>query len=129
LPEVSLGIFPGAGGTQRLPRLIGQARALDIILNGRRLKAQEAAAAGLVHAAVAPEEFDNYVLAYAQRLASGPTRALAAAKANVLRALDVPLAEGLSREVSDFVEILGTRDAQEGVAAFLEKRAPNFRGE
>src|SRR5690606_41840706 len=74
LPEVSLGIFPGAGGTQRLPRIVGQARALDIILHGRRLKAPEAAAIGLVHEALPAEGFAERVREYAQGLAHGATR-------------------------------------------------------
>ncbi|HEY8417738.1 MAG TPA: enoyl-CoA hydratase-related protein [Limnochordales bacterium] len=128
LPEVSLGIFPGAGGTQRLPRIVGRARALELILHGRRLKAPEAQAIGLVHEAVPAQGFEERVMAYAAQLAQGPTRALAAAKANVLRAIDVPLAQGLEAEASDFLAIVATDDAQEGVRAFLEKRKPTFRG-
>ncbi|HEY8495612.1 MAG TPA: enoyl-CoA hydratase/isomerase family protein, partial [Limnochordales bacterium] len=129
LPEVSLGIFPGAGGTQRLPRIVGRAHALDIILHGRRLKAQEAHVIGLVHEVWPAEGFEERVMEYARSLAQGATKALAAAKANVLRAESVPLDVGLKLEVSDFLEILRTADAQEGVRAFLEKRAPTFRGE
>jgi len=129
LPEVSLGIFPGAGGTQRLPRIVGQARALDIILHGRRLKAPEAAAIGLVHEAVPADQFPQRVEEYVGGLAQGATRALALAKANVLQAFNVPLAEGLAAEARDFMAVLGTADAQEGVRAFLEKRAPTFRGQ
>jgi len=128
LPEVSLGIFPGAGGTQRLPRIVGRARALDIIVHGKRLKAPEAAAIGLVNEAVPPGGFEERVMAYAAQLAQGPTRALAVAKANVLRAFEVPLEQGLEAEARDFLAIVGTDDAQEGVRAFLEKRQPTFRG-
>lgn len=128
LPEVTLGIFPGAGGTQRLPRLIGEARALDIIVHGRRLKASDAAAVGLVHEAFPAEDFEVAVMEYAHRLAAGPTAAIAAAKAQVRRALSVPLTEGLRSEADAFLEIVHTNDAHEGVQAFLEKRKPTFRG-
>lgn len=128
LPEVSLGIFPGAGGTQRLPRIVGEARALDIILHGRRLKAAEAMAAGLVNEALPADGFEDAVLAYAQRLAAGPTLALAAAKAQVLKAQNVPLDEGLRAEADAFLAIMDTDDAREGVQAFIEKRRPTFRG-
>lgn len=128
LPEVSLGIFPGAGGTQRLPRLIGEARALDIILHGRRLKAREAQAAGLVNELLPADGFDEAAMDYARRLAAGATRALAAAKAQVRRAFSVPLEEGLRSEAEAFLAIMDTDDAKEGVQAFLEKRQPVFRG-
>lgn len=128
LPEVSLGIFPGAGGTQRLPRLIGQARAMDIIIHGRRLKAADAAAIGLVNEALPADGFDDAVVEYAGRLAAGPTAAFAAAKSQVLQAFNVPLAEGLRAEADAFLKIMHTKDAQEGVQAFLEKRKPTFRG-
>src|SRR5690606_7506500 len=115
-------------GTQRLPRIVGRARALDIIVHGKRLKAPEAAAIGLVNEAVPPGGFEERVMAYAAQLAQGPTRALAVAKANVLRAFEVPLEQGLEAEARDFLAIVGTDDAQEGVRAFLEKRQPTFRG-
>jgi len=128
LPEVSLGIFPGAGGTQRLPRLIGQARALDIILHGRRLQADEAKAIGLVNEVFPENDFDDAAMEYARRLAAGPTLALAAAKTHVRRAFEAPLEEGLRAEAEAFVAIVNTDDAREGVQAFLEKRRPEFRG-
>ncbi|MBO8141398.1 MAG: enoyl-CoA hydratase/isomerase family protein [Firmicutes bacterium] len=128
LPEVSLGIFPGAGGTQRLPRIVGRARALDIIVHGRRLTAPEAAAWGLVHEAIPADGFEERVMEYAVRLAAGPTRALAAAKALINRAFDEPLAGGLAAEARKFVAVLDTEDAREGVRAFLEKRPPTFVG-
>lgn len=129
LPEVTLGIYPGAGATQRLPRIVGQARALDIILHGRRLGAKDALAAGLVHELLPEDGFDGATRTYADRLASGATKALAAAKAHVLAAFNVPIDEGLRAEAEGFLEIRRTRDAAEGVAAFLEKRKPEFTGQ
>lgn len=128
LPEVNLGLFPGAGGTQRLPRLIGEGRALDIILHGRRLSAAEALAVGLVQQTAPPDEFDALVSEYARRLAAGPTRALAAAKALVRGALSMPLEQGLAAEREAFLAVMESADAQEGVRAFLEKRSPAFEG-
>lgn len=129
LPEVGLGIFPGAGGTQRLPRIVGQAKALDIILHGRRLRAQEALAAGLVTELLPEDGFDAAVRDYAGKLAQGPTKALAAAKANVLAAFNVPMAEGLRAEAEAFLQVRRTADARAGVQAFLDKQQPVFKGE
>lgn len=129
LPEVTLGIFPGAGGTQRLPRIVGQAKALDIIMHGRRLGGQEALAAGLVHELLPADGFDEAVRKYAEKLASGPTKALAAAKAHVLAAFNMPIDEGLQAEAQAFLAVRKTKDAAEGIEAFLEKRQPRFVGE
>lgn len=128
LPETTLGIIPGAGGTQRLPRIVGEARALDIILHGRRLTADEALRIGLVHQTAPADQFDATVSEFARRLAAGPTRALAAAKLLVRRAFSTPLEEGLKAEVDAFLAVMETEDAKEGVRAFLEKRSPIFRG-
>lgn len=129
LPEVTLGIFPGAGGTQRLPRIVGQAKALDIIVHGRRLGARQALGAGLVTELLPEEGFDAAAREYAAQLALGPTKALAAAKANVLAAFDVPLEVGLRAEAEAFLQIRRTADARAGVQAFLEKQKPVFKGE
>lgn len=129
LPEVSLGIFPGAGGTQRLPRIVGQAKALDIILHGRRLTGAEALAAGLVHELLPAATFDEDARKYAEKLAAGPTKALAAAKAHVLAAFNMPIDEGLRAEAQAFLAIRKTKDAAEGIEAFLEKRQAHFVGE
>lgn len=129
LPEVSLGLFPGAGGTQRLPRIVGQARALDIVMHGRRLKGREAEAIGLVHELLPEETFDEKARAYASKLAAGPTKALAAAKRFVRSAFDTPLREGLQGEAEAFVQIRNTEDAKTGVQAFLAKETPKFIGQ
>jgi enoyl-CoA hydratase/carnithine racemase len=127
LPEIKLGIIPGSGGTQRLPRVVGLARARDLIYTGRRLPAGEALDIGLVDR-VAPAA-DVYGLATdeARSFAEGPSLAYAAAK-RALAAADRPLAEGLAVEREAFVPLFATRDQEEGMRAFLEKREPRFGG-
>ncbi len=127
LPEVGLGLIPGFGGTQRLPRLIGEGRALDLILTGRHVEADEALMLGLVN------RVGDDALAEAKALASviiknGPV-ALGLAKEAVRRGLDVTLAEGLEIEADLFGMVSTTKDMREGTSAFLEKRKPNFKGE
>jgi enoyl-CoA hydratase len=129
LTETSLGILPGAGGTQRLPRLVGRARGLQMILEGTRLRAPEALAIGLVDAAVPAEGFEAAVLEKARSLASMATRALGLAKRAVLEGLDRPIEEGLRAEMRAFLEVFQTADAAEGMQAFLGKRPAEFRGE
>jgi enoyl-CoA hydratase len=128
LTETSLGIIPGAGGTQRLPRLVGRARGLQMILEGRRLTAPDALQIGLVDAAIAPEEFEAAVQAKATALSSMATRALAHAKRAVLEGLEMPLSDGLRLERELFFDVVTTADAAEGLAAFIEKRPANFTG-
>jgi enoyl-CoA hydratase len=128
LTETALGLLPGAGGTQRLPRLVGRGAALKMIIEGRRLKAPEALAIGLVDAAVAPDDLDAAVAAKAAQLAGLATRAVGLAKLALLEGLDTTLDEGLALESKAFAEVLDTEDIKEGVGAFLEKRTPSFRG-
>jgi enoyl-CoA hydratase/carnithine racemase len=127
LPEIKLGIIPGSGGTQRLPRIVGLAGARDLIYTGRRLPAGEALDIGLVDR-VAPAA-DVYGLATqeARSFAEGPSLAYAAAK-RALAAADGRLAEGLAVEREAFVPLFATRDQEEGMRAFLEKREPRFGG-
>lgn len=127
-PEVGLGIVPGAGGTQRLVRLIGRARALPMLLEGTRLGAREAAAVGLVDRAVAPEELDGAVQELAGRLAAGPTVALGMIKDAVNRGQDLPLDEALEIEGRNFVRAALSDDAAIGVMSFLAKQTPEFTG-
>jgi enoyl-CoA hydratase/carnithine racemase len=126
--ETPLGIIPGAGGTQRLPRLIGKARALPMILEGTRLSATEAEAVGLVNRAVAPEELDAAVDELAGRLAKAATRALGLAKDAVNRGMDRPLEEGLEIEARNFAKASLSEDAVIGIMAFLGKQEPDFKG-
>ena len=127
-PEIGLGIFPGAGGTQRLTRLLGPARALDVMISGRRLTSAEALEAGLVQRVVAPDALAPDVRAFARDLAAKPTRAIGLLKRCVYGGLGTPLAEGLELERRAVFEVIATRDAAEGLDAFLEKRVPRFTG-
>ena len=128
LPEVTRGIIPGAGGTQRLPRLIGPERALDLILTGRRIDAREAERIGLVSRVVPPGELRDASLAVANAIAENGPLAVRAAKAAVWRGLDLPLEEGLRLEQLLAEPVRQSEDAQEGPRAFLEKRKPEFKG-
>ncbi|MBW2389211.1 MAG: enoyl-CoA hydratase/isomerase family protein [Deltaproteobacteria bacterium] len=128
LPEVTRGIIPGAGGTQRLPRLIGPERALDLIMTGRRIDAQEAERIGLVSRVVAPQELSDEAMKTAREIASNGPLAVRAAKAAVWRGLDMPLEEGLRTEQLLAEPVRQSEDAQEGPRAFLEKRKPEFKG-
>jgi E-phenylitaconyl-CoA hydratase len=128
LPEVTHGILPGAGGTQRLPRLVGPERALDLILSGRRIDAHEAERIGLVTRVVPLAELCREALALAQAIAENAPLAVRAAKAAVWRGLDVPLEEGLRLEQLLAEPVRQSEDAQEGPRAFLEKRKPAFKG-
>ena len=127
LTEITLGIIPGAGGTQRLPRVVGLTNARDLIWTGRRVGANEALAMGLVDRVVAPAEVYAVALEDARRFAEGPTVAYAAAK-RALAASDGPLDDGLEVERGVFVPLFATRDQEEGMRAFLEKREARFEG-
>jgi enoyl-CoA hydratase len=119
-PEILLGIIPGGGGTQRLARLVGPARAKDLILTGRQIGATEALAWGLVDEVVAPDEVEDRAHARAAALAAGAVAAQALAKRAIDEGLDGPLDEGMRREHELFVEVFRTDDARIGVQSFLE---------
>lgn len=127
-PEIKIGVIPGAGGTQRLTRAIGKARAMDMILTGRSITAREADAAGLVSLVVPAEETLDRALELAGRIAAMPPVAVRAAKAMVNRASDTTLTEGLAEERRAFFDLFATEDQAEGMSAFTEKRTPIWRG-
>jgi len=120
LPEIQLGIIPGAGGTQRLPRLIGPARAKELIFSGRHVKADEAERIGLVDKVVATEDVLAEALAWARRYVGGPALALRAAKTAVDRGLEVDLRSGLEFERQQFAGLFATADRTIGMGSFLE---------
>jgi enoyl-CoA hydratase/carnithine racemase len=119
-PEILLGIIPGAGGTQRLPRLIGPAKAKDLIYTGRFVDADEALDIGLVDAVVAPADVYSTALAMAAKFAKGPALALGAAKAAINGGLDGDLASGLRLESYLFASLFATEDRATGMASFIE---------
>ncbi len=120
LPEVLLGVIPGGGGTQRLPRLIGSSRAKELIFTGRQVGSAEALSIGLVNRVVAPDFVLEAALAWAAELARGPVVAHGLAKAAVDRGLDGSLADGLAIEQEAFVRVAQTEDAARGIASFVE---------
>ncbi len=126
LPEAGLGIVPGAGGTQRLSRLLGLSKALDILLRGRVLGPEEALEIGLVDRLFDAETFAAEVMEFAVALASGAGKALGFIKAAVQEGFELPMEEALQVERNYGLENLRTRDAKEGLKAFTEKRKPNF---
>ncbi len=127
-PEITLGVMPGAGGTQRLTRAIGQARAMELILTGRTFDAAEAERAGLVTRVVPAAETLDAALDLAATIASMPPLAVRAAKQAVRQAAELPLSAGLRLERQLFYLLFATDDRREGMAAFLEKRAPAWSG-
>jgi enoyl-CoA hydratase len=127
-PEVSLGVIPGYGGTQRLPRAVGRARAMEMILTGGMIDAAEALRIGLVNAVVPKGEVMQAARAMASLITSKSQPAVRLALKAVLLSQDTALADGLQREAELFGDACDTEDFREGVAAFLGKRAPAFRG-
>jgi enoyl-CoA hydratase len=119
-PEIALGIIPGGGGTQRLARLVGPARAKDLIFSGRTVGAEEALAMGLVDRIVEPDELDEATRAWAAEFARGPGEGIALAKAAIDDGLSMSLADGLVGEQQRFVDVFATADATIGVRSFLE---------
>jgi enoyl-CoA hydratase len=126
LPEIKLGLIPGYGGTQRLPRLVGESRALEMIMTGRFIDAEEALRIGLVNRLIDGDPLQAG-LAFAQELTGFSLRALEFARAAVRRAANLPLGEGLKTEAELSTLAYQTADAEEGMAAFIEKRKPEFR--
>ncbi len=127
-PEIRIGVMPGAGGTQRLTRAIGTARAMEMILTGAMMDAQEAKTAGLVSRVVAADETVASALAVADAIAAMPPLAVRAAKRAVLAAAELPLAAGLRAEREAFFDLFATDDQREGMRAFMEKRPATWTG-
>jgi len=126
--ETSLGLIPGAGGTQRLPRLVGRARATEMIFESTRLKAPEAAGIGLINAALPAEGFQAAVLERARRLAHAAPIALRLAKEALLTGLERPPGKGYELEAENFGRAAMTEDAMVGIMSFVSKQQPDFKG-
>lgn len=127
-PEINLGIIPGAGGTQRMTLAVGKAIAMEVVLNGRLLSAQEAASFGLVNRVVPVETYMQSALELAQGIVGRAPIAVRLAKEAINNAFDTHLAGGLADERHLFHLLFGTEDKKEGMKAFIEKRAPEWRG-
>ncbi|MGF7086550.1 enoyl-CoA hydratase [Kroppenstedtia sanguinis] len=127
-PEINIGVMPGAGGTQRLTRAVGKARAMEMVLTGKPITAQEAFQAHLINRVVPEEALEEEATKLAEELASKPPVALRLAKQAVSKAAEVGLTEGLDYEQKLFYFLFSTEDQKEGMQAFSEKRRPTFRG-
>ncbi|GAB6144796.1 enoyl-CoA hydratase/isomerase family protein [Desulfocicer niacini] len=128
LPEITLGIIPGGGGTQRLARLVGMSAATRMVLLGETINAKEAKQIGLVDSLVPPEALEAEVAALADKICKRPVMALRAAKTAMRKGIGVSLKDGLQMEQDLFCMLFGTMDQKEGMAAFMEKRKPQFKG-
>lgn len=127
-PEIKLGIIPGGGGTQRLPRLIGEAKAMELILTGDMIDADEALRLGLINYVVAPDQLEARTMELANKIAEMSPIALQMAKKSVKNAARLGLVAGLEAETDLFILCFTSEDKEEGVRAFLEKRKPVFKG-
>jgi enoyl-CoA hydratase len=127
-PEVNLGIMPGAGGTQRLTKLVGKTKAMEWLFTGARITAKEAAHFGIVNKLVSKEVLHEEAKKYALTLAQQPPISIRYIKEAVLKALDHSLYEGMQFERKNFSLLFSTEDQKEGMRAFIEKRKPEFRG-
>jgi enoyl-CoA hydratase len=128
LPEVSLGIIPGAGGTQLTPRAVGKSLAMEMVLAGRFLSADEALAHGLCSRVVAHEALRDEAVALAAAIASRPAIAVRLAKRAIVEAFETSLAQGVEHERTAFKTAFASEDAHEGIQAFVEKRPPQWKG-
>ena len=126
-PEITLGIIPGAGGTQRLTRFVGKAKAMDMVLTGRMMDAAEAERSGLVSRVVPADKLREEAIKIAAQIAALSRPAVMIAKEAVNRAYETTLAEGVRFERRLFHSLFATEDQKEGMAAFIEKRKPAFK--
>jgi enoyl-CoA hydratase len=127
-PEINIGVMPGAGGTQRLARAVGKALAMEMILNDRRLSAQEAYQFGMLNRVVPVEGYLEAALKLAEEIASRAPVAVRAAKKMINQAFERTLADGLATEKQEFYNLFATEDQEEGMRAFVEKRKPEWKG-
>lgn len=127
-PEINVGLMPGAGGTQRLARTVGKAKAMELVLTGAPIDAQTAERLGLVNRVVAPEQVVEEAKALGRLLAEKPPLSVKLAKQAVLKAFEMPLGEAVDYERKLFYFLFATEDAREGIGAFMEKRTPTFQG-
>ena len=127
-PEVTIGVIPGAGGTQRLVRAVGKALAMEMILNNRTLSTQEALQFGLVNRVAATERYLDEALKMAEEIAARAPLAVRAAKKMIDQAFELSLSEGLGQERQEFYNLFATEDQKEGMKAFVEKRQPVWKG-
>jgi enoyl-CoA hydratase len=128
LPEITLGVIPGAGGTQRLVRAVGKALAMEMILNDRKLNAQEALQHGLVNRVVPVSDYLNEAMKLAEEIASRAPLAIRAAKRMINHSYESFLKDGLAEEKQVFYNLFNSDDQKEGMTAFVEKRKPNWTG-
>jgi enoyl-CoA hydratase len=127
-PEINIGVMPGAGGTQRLTRAVGKALAMEMVLTGRMITAEEAKDAGLINKIVPVEFYLEAALKLAREVAARPPIAARLAKESVLKSFDTTINDGLEFERKNFYLLFSTDDMKEGMAAFLEKRKPEWKG-
>lgn len=127
-PEITIGIIPGAGGTQRLARLIGKNLTMEMVINNRTLSATEAMQFGLANRVVPVEGYLDAAIAFAEEIASRAPMAVRMAKDSVNAAFETTLTEGLKAEKRNFYPLFSTEDQKEGMQAFIEKRKPNWKG-
>ncbi len=126
-PEINIGVMPGAGGTQRLTRAVGKARAMEMVLTGNFISAQEAKDAGLINKVVPVQLYLDEAIKLGQKIAEKSPIAVQMAKESVLKSFDTGLQEGLFFERKNFYMLFATEDQKEGMAAFVEKRKPDFK--
>lgn len=126
-PEINIGVMPGAGGTQRLTRAVGKARAMEMVLTGNFITAEEARDAGLINKVVPVQLYLDEAIKLGQKIAEKSPIAVQMAKESVLKAFDTGLQEGLYFERKNFYMLFATEDQKEGMAAFVEKRKPDFK--
>jgi enoyl-CoA hydratase len=127
-PEIALGVIPGAGGTQRLTRAVGKAKAMEMVLTGRTITADEALRWGLINKVVPAESLLDEARAWAAEIAAAPPMAVRLAKESILRSFDTTIEGGLAFERKNFYLLFSSEDQKEGMRAFLEKRRPTWKG-